>query len=209
MPSQLFFPFTHLLFAPHCLGCRRKLPPGQDAFCRSCVRFFLGAPSLKGALFEHSGPGRGFLRALRETAPERAAAWGLALLDRRGQLARWKGQGVEVVLHAPQNPRRETSGLALLAEGVARALGALYVPRAFRKLGGRSQHGRILVSRMDTPCFLELAHPERWVKGKRALVLDDVNTTGTTLDLCAYILRKAGASKVRRFALAHQRMEDT
>ncbi|MGZ3661077.1 MAG: ComF family protein [Bdellovibrionota bacterium] len=204
MPNQIPFPFIHLLFAPTCLGCRRKLPPGKNAFCRGCVRFFLGAPSLKGALFEHSGPGKGFLRALRETAPERAAAWGLALLTRRGMLRAWRAQGVELVMHAPQSGRRGRSGLALLAESVARELGAIYVPHAFRKQGKRTQHGRTLADRMDTECFIELACPDLWVKGKQALVIDDVNTTGTTLDLCATILRTAGASRVQRFALAQQ-----
>lgn len=108
------------------------------------------------------------------------------------------------MVHAPQNPRAARSGLALLAEGIAREVGALYVPGAFRKIGRRSQHGRTAADRMDTEMFLELARPAEWIKGKQALVIDDVNTTGTTLDLCAVALRRAGASKVRRFSLAAQ-----
>ncbi|MFX7870715.1 hypothetical protein ABTK02_22190, partial [Acinetobacter baumannii] len=80
------FPFSHLLFAPLCQACRRRLPAGQSTFCRSCIRFFLGGHRSRAALFEHSGPGKGFVRALRETAPERAAAWALLLLERKGEL---------------------------------------------------------------------------------------------------------------------------
>jgi predicted amidophosphoribosyltransferase len=38
--------------------------------------------------------------------------------------------------------------------------------------------------------------------------LDDVVTTGTTLDQCAYLLRKGGAEEVAAFSLARQ-MEPT
>ena len=205
MPNlQLPFPFLHVLFAPLCQACRRRLSPGHSTFCRGCVRFFLGGHRSREALFEHRGPGKGFLSALRGDAPERAAGWAPELLKRRGEIDRWRSQGVELVVNAPQNSRRHRSGLALLTEGVAKELGAVYIAGAFRKIGRRSQHGRSAADRMDTEMFLELARPNEWIRGKQALVIDDVNTTGTTLDLCAAVLKRAGASKVRRFALAHQ-----
>jgi predicted amidophosphoribosyltransferase len=207
MPNlQLSFAFLHLLFAPTCQACRRRLRPGQTTFCRGCVRFFLGGHRSREALFEHSGPGKGFLSALRGDAPERAAGYAVELLKRRGEIERWRNSGVEVVVNAPQNQRKNRSGLALLAEDVARELGAIYVAGAFRKTSQRSQHGRSAADRMDTEQFIELARPVDWFRGKQALVLDDVHTTGTTLDLCAAVLKQAGASKVRRFALAHQTM---
>ena len=205
MPAPLPLDFFHAVLAPRCLGCRRSLPSGSHAYCFSCLRVFLGAPSPTGALFSHGGPVKGFLHALRGSAPPRSAVLALALLKRKRHLARWQGAGIELVMHAPQNQRRQWSGLALIAKAVAEELGALFVPRAFRKQNARSQHGRSLTSRMDSPCFVELARPEAWVRGRHVLVLDDVNTTGTTLDLCAFVLRRAGAARVSTFALA-QRM---
>jgi predicted amidophosphoribosyltransferase len=202
--AQMRFPFLHAVFAPLCQACKRRLAPGQHTFCRGCVRFFLGGHRCRNALFEHRGPAKGFLNALRGSAPERAAAWALALLQRRGQVAEWRELGVEIVLHAPQNARATRSGLALLAEGVAQKVGALYVPSAFHKIGRRTQHGRSAAERMDTEIFLELARPAEWIRGKQALVIDDVHTTGTTLDQCAFALRRAGASKVRCYSLAAQ-----
>ncbi|MGZ3712959.1 MAG: ComF family protein [Bdellovibrionota bacterium] len=59
---------------------------------------------------------------------------------------------------------------------------------------------------MDTACFVSFAGKKAQVDGKKILVIDDVFTTGTTLDLAAYVLRKAGAKRVSIFALAHQVM---
>src|SRR5690606_18686500 len=72
----------------------------------------------------------------------------------------------------------------------------------FLKVGYHTQHGRTLTERMDAPCFMKLKHG---VQGK-VLLIDDVHTTGTTLDQCAYLLRQGGASEVVVYALARQMM---
>lgn len=191
------------LFLARCFGCGRELKQGQ-AFCFACQRELLRPPPNPHALFRHEGAGAQLIGALREPAPHRMAAWCLRILQRRGLLARWGREGVQVVVHAPQNPKARPSGLAAVSERVAREIGAKWISSAFRKTSRRSQHGRSRSSRMDTPCFLELACAEALVRGQQVLVLDDVLTTGTTLDLCAYVLRRAGASKVRKFSLAYQ-----
>lgn len=193
------------LFQPLCLSCGLPLA-ASTSFCMACARFFLSEPPAYQHLFPHEGPGRGFLHALRGGAPYTAAAWALNLLEKRGRIDNWKGQGVQLVLPAPQRmrARNSASGLVLLARGVAGALSCEFIAPAFRKKRDRTQHGRNLTERMDTACFVELAIPPARVRGKRVLVLDDVETTGTTLDLCAYVLRKAGAARVETFALAKQ-----
>jgi orotate phosphoribosyltransferase len=45
------------------------------------------------------------------------------------------------------------------------------------------------------------------VRGARVLLLDDVDTTGTTLELGAYRLREAGAARVAQFSVARQMVE--
>jgi ComF family protein len=46
-----------------------------------------------------------------------------------------------------------------------------------------------------------VAHPER-IRNRRVLIVDDVMTTGATVDECARVLRAAGASSVDVFTLA-------
>lgn len=202
--------WQEFLFSPLCLGCDGPLR-GRRAFCFSCSRSLLASPSLLKepaplplALISHAGAGRGLVQALRGSAPHLMAAWALSLLRRRGWLDRWIAEGVQLVVHAPQKVRSESSGLALLSLALAGRIKAEYRALAFRKSEGHSQHGRSLTQRVNSRPFLELALPSGAVEGRHVLVLDDVLTTGTTLDLCAYQLRKAGAAKVSRFALTHQ-----
>ena len=115
------------------------------------------------------------------------------------QLAAWEREGFSAVAIAPQNARKGESGLELLGLAVARRL-RVPLRRPFAKVRGHTQHGRTLSGRMDGPCFVRL---RRRVEGK-TLLLDDVYTTGTTLDQCAYLLRRAGGGEVVAYSLARQ-----
>lgn len=189
-----------LLFNPECWHCGSSLA-GQRDFCFSCRREIFRALGKEGFLLRYEGAVKGLLACLRGSAPRTAAAWCFALLERNGQLSRWRREGFDSLVIAPQNERREESGLFLAGELISRALGlSLLVP--FEKVGGHSQHGRSISGRMDAPCFIRL---KGRVSGK-ILLVDDVHTTGTTLDQCAYLLRKAGAQEVVSFSLARQVM---
>lgn len=144
----------------------------------------------------------GLLSCLRGGAPRVAVNWCHSLLERRGYLQRWRG--VDRIVLAPQNRDSRDSGLFLLGLALGRSL-KVPVSQPFRKWNRRSQHGRSLSDRMDSVCFVELGEGLR-LEGETLLLLDDVDTTGTTLDQCAYLLRKAGAAEVVRFSLARQMM---
>jgi predicted amidophosphoribosyltransferase len=68
----------------------------------------------------------------------------------------------------------------------------------------RTQHDKNAYERMDAPCFVRFKAGIN-LNGKRLLLLDDVSTTGTTLEMSAYVLRKQGAF-VDTFSLAHKKM---
>ena len=189
-----------LLFAPKCWGCNSPIQARRD-FCFSCRKEILAALEKSGCLFRYEGAVRGLLTCLRGTAPQLAAAWCLSLLSRSGTLEQWRKMGFHSVVLAPQNDTDGKRGLARLGRIIAAEL-RIPLVQPFTKLGGRSQHGRSLGSRMDAACFVRLSC--RKAPQGKILLIDDVYTTGTTLDQCAYLLRKAGASEVACFSMARQ-----
>lgn len=153
-----------------------------------------------------SGPVKPLLQALRGEASFLAARWCLRLIERQGALEAWREAGVSLVTVVPRaRPKRE-DGLPLLAQKIAARLGAEF-RETLKKEKSRSQHGLDKGARMDTAPFLELRKREKIGKGAVVLLLDDVNTTGTTLELAAYRLREAGARRVIPFSVARHMME--
>lgn len=109
----------------------------------------------------------------------------------------------ELLVLAPQAMRREgESGLHAFARDLAREL---EIPELcqLKKEKGKRQHGLDLEERMDGAVFVRGAEENR-VRGKRVLLLDDVWTTGTTMEMSAFVLREAGAREVKRAALVRK-----
>jgi ComF family protein len=113
---------------------------------------------------------------------------------------------VDLVVPVPVSlSRRSERGYnqaALLARPIALFYGLDYRPKALMKLREtRSQVGLTVEERkanVDDAFFGE----QRIVKGKNILVVDDVTTSGATLNACAHVLRNAGAEEVYCLTLA-------
>jgi ComF family protein len=202
---------------PSCTACRRPLADAHEVLCPSCRR---SLPWLRGARCRRCGLGTPCVRCpARRAAFE--AAWapvayagparelvtalkfrgGLPLADlMAAQIAAGLPRGfadgatlVPVPLHPRRRRVRGYDQAELLAGALARRLG-LPLGRPLRRVGAptrqmgagrreRREHGRI----------------ELQVRGRApglALLVDDVHTTGATLDACAAALRTAGARRV-------------
>lgn len=87
---------------------------------------------------------------------------------------------------------------------------------SFCKRTGLLLRGEVLLRQRDTLSQARLKRAERLtnmagafaalpeVKGKRILLIDDVATTGATLEGCAVALKQAGAKQVTAFTLARE-----
>jgi len=110
---------------------------------------------------------------------------------------------VPVPLHRWRLWRRRYNQAALLARALAQASGrpwnpmALARPRATPSQGGRGRADR----KTNVRGAFHVTCPER-VSGQRVLLVDDVLTTGATVEECARVLRRAGASTVDVLTLA-------
>jgi ComF family protein len=114
---------------------------------------------------------------------------------------------VDVVLPIPLHPRRLAergyNHAALLADPVARSLSVPLEPSAVSRVrhtqrqASLDRHHRIL-----NVVGAFRVRDRALLKGARVLLVDDVRTTGATLEACAATLHEAGARQVLALVLA-------
>ena len=111
---------------------------------------------------------------------------------------------VPVPLHPKRERQRGYNQSLLLAQAVGRATGLAVEPRALTRVTSvPSQVSLRAEERCANVAEAFRARPES-VVGRRILVIDDVCTTGATLEACALALKEAGAVSVWGLALARE-----
>lgn len=109
---------------------------------------------------------------------------------------------VPVPLDSVRRKERGYNQAALLARPVSWATGIDYSASALSRIKlTRQQVGLDLIERRENMLGAFEADRKQ-VNGKRILVIDDVITTGATLNACAYALLDAGAEQVFGLTLA-------
>lgn len=109
---------------------------------------------------------------------------------------------VDAVTFVPLHPRKERersyNQARLLASRVASSFGKAMAPPCLERLRETvSQTGLSAVARRENVHGAFRALNRRWIDGRRFLLVDDVMTTGATVDECAAVLKEAGAAAVR------------
>ena len=192
-----------LVAPPLCVGCGASagrvepLCPG----CRQSLRPLGGDPLEHGGLavwapFAYEGAARALVRALKFDGAERVAG------TMGAQIAATAGDGpfagvtlVPVPLDPRRRRRRGYNQAELLARAVAARRGCV-VADCLERTGSRgTQVGRGRSERLTALDGAVRVRPGTAVPS-RALLVDDVMTTGATLAACAAVLRAAGAADV-------------
>jgi len=215
-----------LLFPPRCAGCGR---PG-GSWCPACaaaisplvppVCSLCGIPWSRGercprceadplrldgvrSCYIYSGPIRRALHRLKFHGRYRLAQ----------ALAAWMTEGwarfameADLLVPVPASSARQRlrgyNQAAMLAQALAERVTIPFCPRALHRVRPTpSQVGLTQSARRENVRGAFVADPQ-WVRGKRVVVVDDVCTSGATLEACAAALYQAGAQSVWGFTLA-------
>lgn len=192
-----------LLSPPTCPACSAVLG-ARAVFCADCARLVVARPTWQDGVFtavEWGGPVKeAIVRLKYGRDPSAGRPLGHLL---RAALAT-TSLAVDAVMPVPLHPRRLVergfNQCTLLARAVARQLDVpLESSRLRRVIATSPQAGK---SGAERRAGLEGAFVARGVRGRAVALVDDVVTTGSTLDAASRALAAAGARSVVCIALA-------
>jgi ComF family protein len=201
-----FFPIRE----PICSVCGRPMLPGthlsaEGPLCALCRRGIY-AFDLARSYAAYDPPLMRAVTLLKHEAIRPLAGWfGIRLTD----VARSAMQGfspnlvVPVPLHPERQRERGFNQAELLARVVARGLGLPMDEKAIARQKPRPPKLRLSRhERWEVVRGAYAATPGRRIDNRRVLLVDDVFTTGATLDACSRALRSAGAAEVAALTVA-------
>jgi ComF family protein len=188
---------------PLCLECGEPLPSWRrlsldSCTCARCRR----APSsiaCAGAIGDYEGRLRSIVHALKY-GQRRSVAAGLAARMREGCPAVL--DGADAVVPVPLHWRRRRRRGFNQAADLAGHLGPPVLDVLKRVRATPTQTGLRAGARRANVRGAFRLRRQRCVRGLRLVLVDDVSTTGATLEACAIVLREAGAADVRAVTAA-------
>lgn len=194
---------VHMIGDPVCSHCGRPLTsPSLDDPCAPCRQ---SPPQIDGirSAVAFEGPLRQAIHRLKYGGTASLAApLGMFLS------ARWQARPlpadmiVPVPLHISRVRERGYNQSKLLAEQLSRATGLPFAEAALERV--RATAPQITLSAAERKLNVRDAFQASAdaVRGRQVLLVDDVCTTGATLESCSIALRRAGAASVWALTLA-------
>lgn len=187
---------------PQCWICKKASSYRWD-LCWSCLRTVYRLSTTKQGLFQFDPLLSKAMRESRIQWKSRAANLFWNVCERKGILKKWQDWNPQAIYWLPQGDRWELTALEIFSKRVGQHLG-IPAELGFRKVGRLHQHQKNRLNRMDAELLFE---PIVKSIPQRVLLFDDVESTGTSLDQCKYLLKNLGAKRVYRFPLVVNVME--
>ena len=222
-----FLDLLHLLFPATCTGCILPLVSGEILICSSCLhglpytdhhlnpdnlvaRQFWGRIPCHAAMsmlfFKKAGTVQQLIHHLKYSdQPELGIRMGILLGERLLSAPLYQGIDllIPVPLHKKRLKKRGYNQSYSIAQGISQVLKVpISTQHLLRKMATDSQtsKGRLLRFENMSTAF-EIQHPEE-LTNQHLLLIDDVLTTGATLEACGIALLQARPEKISIATLA-------
>lgn len=184
-----------ILAPTRCAACDERVRPGA-LFCSACV-VSVEAAAGRGAAFAYGGaPATAVARLKYEGRSDLGPRLGAALAEAARVFAGEIDLVVPVPLHPKRLAERGFNQAALLARPVASELGVPHAARALARVQDTPRQATLDRSARAAnvrEAFRAVAR----LRGPSVLLVDDVRTTGATLEACSRALVAAGARSVQ------------
>ncbi|MCM1027525.1 MAG: ComF family protein [Roseburia sp.] len=191
-----------LLEEPWCMRCGRKLSE-EEEYCPECRRrkhFYLRGR----ALYEYAGAAEAIYRFKYGGRREYADYFGEQICLHLGEFIRSVNPDglVPVPLHRRRMKARGYNQAELLARAVGRRMKLPVYPKMLVRVKNTVPQKKLNPEERQNNLKKAFIMGRNDVKLKTVIVIDDIYTTGTTIDEAARVLREAGADRVYFITLA-------
>ncbi len=192
-----------LIKEPWCMKCGKPIREEKEEYCLACrtgKHLFTRGRSL----YEYRGSAPSIYRFKYEDRQEYAEYYGKEIARLLGpEIRGWKPDVlIPVPLHERKLRDRGFNQAQLLAESMGKALNipvsADVLQRVFDTLPQKYLDPGQRHKNLQNAFKIGISS----VKSKKAVLVDDVYTTGSTIDACADVLLRSGAAKVYFITLA-------
>ncbi len=196
------FQKIRIIKPPICSVCGEPLNQGQSSICERCssLEYRFSAVRSWGYF------GGSLQKAIHRLKYKRDICLGEILAQPLVELLHAQDWNIDLITVVPLDKRRSkergyNQGL-VLAKPIGWISGLMVTDAVLKRVKiTRSQVGLSVNQRKENVNGAFKAHPEL-ISGKNILVIDDVMTTGSTINACADALLKANAEKVYAITLA-------
>ena len=186
---------------PQCKSCGLPFDydVDGDTICAGCMAYPPRYDAARSALVYDDASRDVILRFKHADAPHAVRAFVPWLQSAAPNLVEEADIITAVPLHYRRYISRRYNQSAILAQGLAQASGSICIPDLLLRTRATPPQGHLKPKARRDNVKKAFAINKRFaeqIKGKRILIMDDVYTTGATVNECAKVLKKAGASCV-------------
>ena len=181
---------------PRCQKCGKHIGEEREEYCRGC-RLVMHEFDRGMGVFTYQSAARSMYRFKYAGRQEYARFYGEEIVRRFGSFIRmWKPDAlVPVPIHYTRKRERGYNQAEVLAQVVGREMGIPVKSRLLKRVKKTLQK---LLGDAERQNNLKKAFKidRNDVKLKTVIIIDDIYTTGSTVDACAAVLKGAGVKKV-------------